>query len=81
MSSHVNQGMEQKPRRVFLGFAGLGLIAAPLAAAERPRSEHWEDLVRIEVRGLSFTRRKPRGSNAASRRGSQGRFGCRIRIL
>ncbi|MBK0392600.1 ferritin-like domain-containing protein [Ramlibacter algicola] len=32
MSSHVNHGIEQQPRRVFLGLAGLGLIAASTSA-------------------------------------------------
>jgi hypothetical protein len=32
MSSHLHQRIEQEPRRIFLGFAGLGLIAASTPA-------------------------------------------------
>lgn len=40
MSSHLNQRIEQPPRRIFLGFAGLGLIAASTSAvAARPRAK------------------------------------------
>lgn len=32
MSSHLNQQIEQEPRRIFLGLAGLGLVAASTSA-------------------------------------------------
>ena len=32
MTSHVNQGIEQEPRRMLLGLAGLGLVAASTSA-------------------------------------------------
>ena len=39
MSLQVNQGTGQKPRRIFLGLAGLGIIAAATsAAAAKPKA-------------------------------------------
>jgi hypothetical protein len=57
MSSHVNQGMEQEPRRMFLGFAGLGLIAASssaIAAGAKAKSKDASNDVSVMQAALAL---------------------------